>query len=196
MFKIFSGAMKSSKSSTLINKADKLSYMNRNYKVFYPNSCSNGTSNAILSRANISIVAIGIDSPFDIYNYIDNTTQDILIDEAQFLANSDSEIEDFIMLIRYCEINNINICVAMLDLNYKNEPFPVFSAISAYADKIIKFTAVCEICRKDNARKPLRLRNNKPCGFNEEVLIDRSNNNVIYKSVCNECFHKAYKGLK
>lgn len=196
MFKIFSGAMKSNKSLTLINKADKLSYMDRNYKVFYPNTCSNGIANAIQSRANISVTAIGINTPFDIFSYIDDKTQDILIDEAQFLAAGQGEIDDFIMLIRYCEVNEINLYIAMLDLDFRNEPFPVFSAISAYADKIIKFTAVCEICKKDNARKPLRLRNGKPCGFDEEVLIQRNNDKVVYQSVCNTCFHKAYKGLK
>jgi len=83
--------------------------------------------------------------------------------------------------------------MSILDVNFRNEVFPVFKELAGFADKIKKFNAICMVCKKDTARKPLRLRDNIPCSFNEDVLIERNDKNVQYVPVCNRCFYDSYK---
>ena len=193
---LYTGSMFSSKTRTLINKAERSAIRNRKYKIFYPSCCSNGKAGEVYSRANITMPAIAIQEVVDIFLHIDNTIEDIYIDEIQFLGSNFSEIEDLVNLIKYCEKKNINLYFAGLDLDYRGEAFVVTKEIMPYADKIKKLSAVCTECYSENARKSLRTKNGKPCAFNEETLIERNNVEYSYRPVCNTCYHKLYKGIK
>lgn len=197
MLEIYTGVMSSGKTLRLIQKAQRLKLMKKNYKIFYPSCCGNGKENEIYSRFGISLEAIGISEIIDIYNYLNDKITDILIDEVQFICkDNNNDIEDLVLLVKYLEKNNINLYCSGLDLNFANEPFKVLSNLFPYADSVVKLHAVCEKCYNENARKNLRMRNGKPCDITEEVLIERHANDVQYFSVCNECYYKAYKNRK
>jgi thymidine kinase len=192
LFQIFTGNISSGKTKALINRAEKLKLMDKNYLVFYPSCCSNGERGIIYSRAGISENALEIIEPLDIYQYIDDNTQAICIDEVQFLCHTSEQMDDLIFLIKYLEKKDVDLYISGLDLDFKGDSFVVFEKIAPYADKITKYAAVCKLCKSENARKTMRTRGGEACSFDEDVLIERSDISVLYIPVCNKCYYKAY----
>lgn len=193
-FLILTGAMFSNKTAKLIEHANRLELREKKYKIFYPSKCSNGISESISSRTGATKHAVALNNILDIYDYVDGLEY-ILIDEAQFLCVNEDEINDLIMLIKYAEKSGINIIASMLDLDYRNYPFVVFKELAPYADDIIKLKAVCSECKDDNARTSARFRNGMPASMEEDLLVEKSSDNVEYRPLCNKCYYKLVKSV-
>jgi len=194
---LVSGTMCSNKSKALIEKAERLSIMGKKYFVFYPSCCSNGYDSKVVSRSGGEIPAIPIDEPLDIWKYVNNNNvKDILIDELQFICKDEQHCEDLKNFCIYCEKNDINIFCVGLDLDFSNSTFRAYEVVSAYANIVEKKYAVCEICKKENARKPLRLKGDgTPSSLDEPVLVEKDNEEYKYMPVCPKCYYKFYNNI-
>jgi thymidine kinase len=98
---------------------------------------------AIKTHNGASEQAMVIEHVSDIIKLL-NRTEDkfnsIFIDEIQFFD------EHIIGIIKTALITNVNVYVAGLDVNYKNEPFKITANLMAIADKVEKISGVCRKC--------------------------------------------------
>lgn len=189
---IYSGSMKSSKSHRLIEVAKRLKLQEKKFVICYPSMCSNGEKDIVKSGSGLSEMAYAVSEPLDLYAFVSGC-DNILIDEAQFIAHSDEQIQDFVAFILYCEKNNVNVYIGLLNTNFLNHPFKVFQAVVPYANKIHILKAVCEICKCGEGSKTLRIKDGKPSGHDEEILIEKHDKSVEYFAVCPACYYRAYK---
>ena len=193
MLKVYTGSMKSNKSLELIKTVERLSLMKKRFRCFNP---SFSGVQEISSRIGLTTHAIIVSEVLDIFQYINENTDAILIDEVQFLCKSEDDLSDLLFLVKYCEIDQIDLYVFGLSLDFKNEPFQTMKELLPYADEITINRAVCEECFNADASKTLRLKNGMPCKFDDEVFVSKEDDKVVYRAVCKQCYYKSYERRK
>ena len=102
----------------------------------------------------------------------------VAIDEGHFFTN----------LEKHCSIlanNQIDIIVSALDSSFEQKLFKEIGDLMANAEFIIKFNAICMICKDSDASFTIRT-----IDSTEQILIGGSE---IYKSVCRRCMNKFKK---
>lgn len=105
----------------------------------------------------------------------------IAIDEVNFFV---AEQEEFIALIQSLVENGKKIIVSGLDLNFRAEPFSPMPELLAFADTVIKLTAICSQCGKDVFCITQRLIDGKPAHYNDPLIIVGA---TQYEPRCRKC---------
>jgi len=195
---VYTGVMCSGKTKALLEKAERLKIMDKDYKIFYPIACSNGEKEAIYSRAGLRESAVSVESIHEILEHINPSDNNIIIDEIQFFKTISfekpfSKSLCLSKLMQFFEKESKNVYIAGLETDFANNPFYLTQTAITYATKVYKLKAVCMICKKENASKNYRERNGKPCLRNEPVLIERTDKSVEYLPICASCYHDKYK---
>jgi thymidine kinase len=171
MFKLYSGAMKSGKSSHLLD--DIYTSLDNFENILVLNS-SKGfrNTNEVTSRDGKKHSAIGIKSFIDIIDLIKDSdgVQKVYLDEVQFLPNN---LDEIIRVVEFTTALNIDLIISGLELNCFGKPFDIMGNLFCYADEVTKFKGDCDICNDNETNRVLRYRNSK---------------------VCNNCFIKEMRG--
>ncbi len=105
----------------------------------------------------------------------------IIVDEAQFL--SPHQVDE---LYEITKEKNIPVICYGLRTDFQMKGFPGASRILEIADEIEEIKTICKCGQK--ATQNLRIINNIPVFKGEQVVIDGTNKNITYESICGKCY--------
>ena len=155
--------MYSGKSEELIRRLKRAKIAKQNIVVFKPQIDDRYSKEDVVSHSGDSIKAIPISDSNQIYDYIDEKTQVVGIDEVQFF---DDNIVDIAIDLAD---KGIRVIAAGLDMDFKGEPFgptPRLLAVSEFVDKI---QAICSVCGQPATRSQ-RLINGQPARYDDPII--------------------------
>ncbi len=174
------GPMYSGKSEELIRRIKRAKIAKQNIMVFKPQIDDRYSKDDVVSHSGDSVNAIPITKAKEIYNYIEEDTQVVGIDEVQFF---DEEIVDIAISLAN---KGVRVIAAGLDMDFKGEPFgptPKLLAVSEFVDKI---QAICSVCGQPATRSQ-RLLNGKPARYEDPIIQVGAVES--YEARCRKC-HK------
>ena len=180
------GPMYSGKSEELIRRLKRAKIAKQNVIVFKPGIDDRYSKDDVVSHSGYAINAVAIQKSSQIYDYIQNDTQVVGIDEVQFF---DDEVVDIAIDLAD---KGIRVIAAGLDMDFKGEPFgptPRLLAVSEFVDKI---QAVCSVCGQPATRSQ-RLINGEPARYNDPIIQVGAVES--YEARCRKC-HVVYKDKK
>ena len=178
--------MNSGKTLDLIRRA--YSYEENGFKILVikPKIDSKG-DNKITSRIGlerkVDFLIDKDESILEVLKYNLDNVKCIFADEAQFFNSL--EIDELNIITKAYDIPVI---AYGLRVNFKNELFEGSKRLLEVSDEFISLHSLCEC--GDTANFVGRKVNNEYRTDGEEVLIDGSNDNVIYKPLCGKCYMK------
>jgi thymidine kinase len=167
------GSMFSGKSEELIRRLRRAKIARRRVEVFKPRLDDRFHSTSIASHSEHSIEAKAVDDVRDILKVIDDRTEVVGIDEAQFFT---------IEVVAVCEkLANLGkrVIVAGLDQDYLGQPFEPVPQIMAVAEYVTKTLAVCMRCGAP-ANRTQRL-----IASEARVVVGATDS---YEARCRRCF--------
>lgn len=181
------GTMKSEKTFRLIKTTESLDQQDKKYVVFHPACCAKDEEGVVTRRGSQKAKAIKVFQIEDMYNHLKGISV-CLIDEFTFLC-SENQIDDFMEFLEHCDVNGIDVNLFGLSLDYMSNSLDIAQRVLPYCDYIENVSANCELCGK-TARRCIRyidgVLDNDP---NSSLLI-MEDKNVIYKSVCKQCYRE------
>lgn len=168
---VFTGPMKSGKSQTMFNELDRQLIAGKNVIVFKPAIDNRDGEDYVSTRAGRKIKAINISEINDIENYNSDV---YFIDEFQFLKGDVSTIEKLAEQGKKFYISGLN-------LTSEIKTFGKMGELMCIADEIHKLTAICEVCKCDNAIFSY---------YKGEKTGDIKIGDTEYIPVCRKCYNK------
>lgn len=134
----------------------------------------------VTSRNGSSINCIPVTSVQAMMEYImEHTIEIIGIDEAQFLPK-----EELVPAIKELIAQGRQIVISGLDLDFRAEPFGPMAELLAFADEIIKLTAICSQCGQDTYCITQRLVDGIPAHYNDPIIMVGE---IGYEPRCRSC---------
>ena len=188
MLIVYSGSMASGKSKKLLREIRLAEKNNEKHLVLHCTIGFRGDS-VIHSRGGDFVPAKGIETIRDILLELkaNKDVQKVFVDEVQFF---ELNIDDIKELTDYCTLCKIKLYMSGLELDCFNNPFKIMGALFCYADRVLKYKGICDVCGKHNSsRRALRYINGLLDEDESNVLvIDNDANRVKYTPVCHECY--------
>lgn len=175
---VICGPMFAGKSEELIRRVKRMEYAKKKVLVFKPRIDNRYSECEIVSHAKNRTKSVDIDKAHDIYNYLEEDTYSVVIDEVQFL---DPEV------VEICETlasRGIRVIVAGLDLDFRGEPFSIMPELLARAESVTKLSAICENCGA-LATRTQRIVNGVPAYYEDEIVIVGAEE--TYEARCRHC---------
>lgn len=181
------GTMKSEKTFKLIKTTEFLNKLNKKYIVFHPACCAKDEEGVITRRGLQKAKAVKVFEIQDMYNYLKDIDV-CLIDEFTFLCGGNN-IDDFMEFLEYCDVNGIDVNLFGICLDYMSNSLDIAQRVLPYCDYIDTVSAKCEECG-DIAKRCVRYINGELDNDPNSSLLIMEDKNVVYKSVCKECYRK------
>ncbi len=157
------GPMYSGKSEELIRRLKRAKIAKQNVIVFKPGIDDRYSKEDVVSHSGYAINAVAIQKSSQIYDYIQNDTQVVGIDEVQFF---DDEIVDIAIDLAN---KGIRVIAAGLDMDFKGEPFGPTPRLLAVAEFVDKIQAICSVCGQPATRSQ-RLIDGKPAKYDAPII--------------------------
>jgi thymidine kinase len=161
---VVTGCMFSGKSEELIRRIKRAKIARQKVQVFKPSIDTRYSVVEVVSHAGEKVEALPVSSTKELLERIEEDTEVIGIDEAQFF---DTEIVD---ALRKIAKSGKRVIVAGLDMDFRGEPFGPMPYIMAIADEVLKLHAICTVCGED-ATMTQRLINGEPASYNDPVIM-------------------------
>lgn len=177
------GTMNSGKSSLLMQVA--YNYQENNKKVIVIKSIiDTKADNHIESRIGLKRkvdILLNKNESLKKYYKMFNNISCILVDEAQFL--SVKQVEELWIITK--KLNIPVICYG-LKTDFKSKLFKASKRLLELSDVIEELITICN-CGK-RAKFNVRFVNNKYTDKGEEIIIDKTKNDVKYIPMCGQCY--------
>jgi thymidine kinase len=161
---VVTGCMFSGKSEELIRRIKRAKIARQKVQVFKPSIDTRYSVVEVVSHAGEKVEALPVSSTKELLERIEEDTEVIGIDEAQFF---DTEIVD---ALRKIAKSGKRVIVAGLDMDFRGEPFGPMPYIMAIADEVLKLHAICTVCGED-ATMTQRLISGEPASYNDPVIM-------------------------
>ena len=174
--------MKSAKTLHLIQTYLNAQTAKRTMQAFRPLSDTRHPEPVICTRfGNVCVAATLVETSADLLKALLPTTKLVLIDEGQFFDDGLPKVIERLL-------EQADVSVAGLDLDYRAQPFGTMPQLMAMADTVNKYTPVCDICGEP-ARFTQRLTNGRPSRATEPAVVaEGSVKAVTYQSRCHACY--------
>ncbi len=169
---VICGSMFSGKSEELIRRLRRAQIARQRVQIFKPKIDRRYDSNQIVSHSEMRIESESISSAREILEKLDDRTEVVGIDEAQFF---DQEI---VAVCNKLADMGKRVIVAGLDQDYLGRPFEPMPQLLAIAEYITKTLAVCVRCGNP-ANRTQRLIESK-----ERIIVGAAD---IYEARCRRC---------
>lgn len=176
---VISGVMFSGKSEELIRRTRRAIIARKRVQVFkshlddrYSGIESLGTHDGI------SIPAHPIDNEAEILRHMEDETEVVAIDEAQFLGNGIVEIATFLA------DKGVRVILAGTDTDFRGEPFGPMPRLLAVAEIVDKLHAICISCG-DPACRNQRFVDGKPAHYDSPII--QVGGQESYEARCRHC---------
>ena len=169
---VFTGPMKCGKTQKILDEAQRQQIAGKNIKVFKPKLDDRFSSAEVISRKGYKLDAIEINNIEEIKSYDADV---YVIDEFQFLKGDLAELNRLAKKGKKFYISGLN-------LTSERKTFGNMGDLLCMADNVQKLTAVCEVCRNDNAIFTYFKGGNKT----GDILVG----DTCYMPVCRECYER------
>jgi thymidine kinase len=170
---VITGGMFSGKSEELVRRLRRALIARQKVKVFKPLLDSRHPPEVLVTRDNRELAAESVDSARALMERIDEDTEVVGIDEAQFF---DDELEAVVMELAD---RGVRVVIAGLDQDYLRRAFGPMPGLMALAEHVDKMHAVCVRCGS-TAHYSQRI-----SGGAEQVEVGDTD---IYEARCRSCF--------
>ena len=165
---VFTGPMRSGKTRELLNRIDKLNYMNGHKFLLIKPELDTRSEQVETRFGNLSFPCefVNEKNPEKILQIVKKEDKLIAIDEANFF--SDKLVEVVEKLLK----KNKNVLISGLALNFRGEVFGPMGKLLVRADEVYKLKAVC--CYKncnEPATRTQRLVNGKPAPYEAPLIL-------------------------
>ena len=183
------GAMNCGKTTSLLQVAH--NYEERGMKVFLIKpSIDTKANDSVSSRIGVERKVDHLVSPEEnlkgYLNLLVGNTSCVLVDEAQFL--SESQVEE---LFVFSKLTNIPVICFGLRCDFRTNLFPGSKRLFELADEIEELYTICRCGRK--ARFNARIVNGEFTLDGDQVAID---GDVEYESLCGKCYLTKVRKMK
>ena len=140
----------------------------------------------IASRNGSWIPCLPVSSIADMQKAVQESDATIVaIDEIHFFT---PEKDAFIKFVKDLLAFKKEVMLFGLDLDFRGEPFGPMPELLAYADQVVKLTAICHTCGTDTFCISQRLVDDKPAHYNDSIIVvDGSQTIVKYEPRCRKC---------
>ena len=137
---VICGPMFSGKSEELIKRIRRAQIARRRVQIFKHGSDARYDATSIVSHNQQSIPGIAVTDVKDILELVDDRTEMVAIDEAQFFT------DDIVDVVNKLGNQGKRVIVAGLDLDYKGHPFGPMPQLMCTAEYVTKQLAICMTC--------------------------------------------------
>lgn len=175
---VICGSMFSGKTEELIRRINRVKIAKRKIQIFKPTIDRRYSRTDIVSHSNSSSEALPVQNAPVILNTVEDDTEVVAIDEAQFF---DDTILD---VVRQLVLNGKRVIIAGLDMDYMGQPFGPMPNLMALADDVYKCRAICVKCGH-LANYSYRITN-----ANQQVMIGAKQE---YMPLCRCCYDEMMK---
>ncbi len=169
---VIAGSMFSGKTEELIRRVKRALYARQVVQAFKPRIDNRYDTTRIVSHGAIAIDAVAVADSGSVLSRVDDATQVVAIDEAQFfdrgIVETANELAD----------QGRRVIIAGLDQDYLGRPFPPMPDLMAIAEEVMKVRAVCNVCGGTASRSQRLLREGAT------VLVGGSDK---YEARCRAC---------
>lgn len=170
---VISGPMFSGKSEELIRRLRRAEIARQRVQIFKHAIDARYEVDSIVSHSQQSLPSLAVSSPSEILAIVDDRSELIAIDEAQFFS---------IELVEVCDRlanQGKRVIVAGLDLDYRGLPFGPMPNLMCRAEYVSKQLAICMVC-------------GDPAGFTQRLTPSRDQIQVgasgMYEARCRHHF--------
>jgi thymidine kinase len=176
---VICGSMFSGKSEELIRRVRRAKIAKQKAQIFKPSIDNRYGSATVNSHDGRELTAIAVEKARDILDYLDEDTNVVAFDEAQFF---DSDLT--VLCHQLAEERDVRVIVAGLDLDFRGEPFGPMPTLISQAEQVDKLHAICVICG-DEASRTQRIINGKPAHYNDPIILIGATES--YEARCRHC---------
>ncbi len=172
------GPMFAGKTEELIRRVKRMDFAKKKYLIFKPTIDNRYAISEVVSHNQRKVKAINISSSKEIYNYITEDIEAVLIDEVQFFD------EDVVEICRELADRGLRVICTGLDCDFRGNPFPIVASLLAMSENITKLTAIC-VCCGNEATKTQRIINGNPAKYDEPIILVGEKES--YEPRCRKC---------
>lgn len=140
------GGMYSGKTEELIRRLRRAEFARQRVQVFKPLIDSRYHAEDVTSHSRESFRAQPIERSEEIWNYLDEATQVVGIDEGQFFD------QDLVRVCQELADRGVRVIVAGLDTDWQAKPFEPMPTLMAMAENVTKHHAICVVCGHEASR--------------------------------------------
>jgi thymidine kinase len=159
------GPMFAGKTEELIRRIKRLEYAKQNVLVFKPQLDNRYDSKKEIVSHNLSKKpSIVVENSQEIYQYLNDDIDAVVIDEAQFFDNG------IIQIVELLADKGMRVIVGGLDRDFRGEPFGPMPELLARAEFVTKLTAIC-VKSGLPATRTQRIINGKPAHYNDQTIL-------------------------
>jgi thymidine kinase len=170
---VIAGSMFSGKTEELIRRIKRAAFARQRIQAFKPRIDDRYDRTRIVSHGSLAIDAVAVRSSESLFNRVQDDTQVVAVDEAQFFDRGIVEVANQLA------DSGRRVILAGLDQDYLGRPFPPMPDLMAIAEEVTKVRAVCTVCGRDACRSQ-RLQSDSGT-----VLVGGADK---YEARCRACF--------
>jgi len=172
------GPMYSGKSEELIRRIRRAKIAKQKVQVFKPEVDNRYSRNSVVSHCGEKEEGIAVKNSSDILRLLDEDTDVVAIDEAQFFD------EGIINVVTYIADRNKRVICAGLDMDFRGEPFGPMGELASISEFVDKIQAICMVCG-NQATRTQRLINGKPAKYSDPIVLVGATES--YEARCRKC---------
>lgn len=159
------GPMFAGKTEELIRRIKRLEYAKQHVLVFKPSIDTRYEAIKEIVSHNLSRnPSIVVDSSKEIFSYVTESTDAVVIDEAQFFDVGIVEVAETLA------DKGIRVIVGGLDRDFRGEPFGPMPLFLARAEFVTKLTAIC-VKSGLPATRTQRMINGAPAHYHDQTIL-------------------------
>jgi thymidine kinase len=166
---VICGPMFSGKSEELIRRLRRAEIARQRVQIFKHAIDARYEADSIVSHSRQSLPSLAVSRPEEILARIDDRSELVAVDEAQFFS------EELVDICDRLANQGKRVIVAGLDLDYRGRPFGPMPALMCRAEYVTKQLAICMIC-------------GDPAGFTQRLTRSRDQIQVgasgMYEARC------------
>lgn len=184
---VICGPMFAGKTEELLRRVRRLEYAHKNVVLFKPQIDDRYEKSYVVSHNQNKALCVAIKEANEMFKYVKDDTDAVVIDEFQFLG--DEAVDIALAFSR----RGIRVILSGLDRDFRNEPFGNMPKIMSYADTVLKLTAICVKCGEP-ATCTQRIIDGHPAAYNEpQILVGAKESYEARCATCHEVPGKKYK---
>ena len=172
------GPMYSGKSEELIRRIRRAKIAKQKVQVFKPEIDNRYSKEHVVSHCGEKEEGIAVKNSSDILRLLDDDTDVVAVDEAQFFD------EGIINVVTYIADRNKRVICAGLDMDFRGEPFGPMAKLASIAEFVDKIQAICMVCG-NQATRTQRLINGKPAKYSDPIVLVGATES--YEARCRKC---------
>jgi len=175
---VICGCMFSGKSEELIRRIQRTQIARQKIQVFGHGLDVRYGNQRIASHAGAQVDAVTVSSSANIAEIVDDDTDVVAIDEAQFFDEGVKSV------CRSLADKGKRVIVAGLDMDFRGEPFGPMPLLLAEAELVDKLQAICMVCGGPASRTQ-RLVDGRPAYYEDPIIMVGASE--VYEARCRQC---------